>query len=97
MNLNADNSFIRLLSTEKDILLKILSEVDESSISSLGQSCLSIYRILFESGVWEDLIARWSMRAGLGDNLYDWNKRGAFNYEFEVLEKLEKLSSRYEV
>ena len=94
MSLNSDNSFIILLNTEKDILLKILSQLDESTISSLGQSCLSIHRIFSESGVWEDLLQRWSVRAGLGPNLYDWKNRVPINYEFEMLEKLEKMSSR---
>ena len=94
MDQNTESSFLNLLNTEEDILLRILSELSESDIKSLGQTCLSIHDMFSECGVWEDLIARWCIRAKLGDNCYDWKIRLGTSYEFEVLDKLEMLASR---
>ena len=94
MNKNTENSFLNLLNTEKDILLRILSELSESEIKSLGETCLAIHDMFYESGVWQDLIDRCCLRAKLGHNCYDWKRRLGTTYEFEVLDKLEMLTSR---
>ena len=95
MNLNSDNSFINLLYTEKDVLLKILKKLPTSTILSLGKSCLAIYGMFQDCGVWDDLVQRWSLSSGLGYNHYDWEGRLGTSYDFEVVEKLALLTSRY--
>ena len=95
-NGNNNNCFINLLSTEPDILLKILSELSYADILSLGRTSLIIHDLFLKCGVWEDLIQRWSIRSKLGPNRYEWSRRMMrTEYQFDVLDRLEKLRSRF--
>ena len=92
---NTNNCFINLLNTEPDILLKILSELSHADILSLGRTSLIIHNLFLQCGVWEDLIKRWSIRSKLGTNRYDWRRRMVTEYQFEVLDRLERLKSMF--
>ena len=92
---NTSNCFINLLRTEPDILLKILSELSYEDILYLGRTSLIIHNLFLQCGVWDDLIQRWSIRSKLGPNCYDWSRRVVTEYQFEVLDRLERLTSRF--
>ena len=87
--------FINLISTEPDILLKILAQLSHTDILSLGRTSLIIHVLFSQCGVWGDLIQRWSIRSKLGINHYDWNRRMVTDYQFDLLEMLERLVGRF--
>ena len=50
---NEKNVFLKLLSTEQDILYKIISELETETIVSLGHTCKKCKRIFIQFGVWK--------------------------------------------
>ena len=50
---NEENVFLKLLSTEQDILYKIISELKTETIVSLGHTCKKCKRIFIQFGVWK--------------------------------------------
>ena len=54
---NEENVFLKLLSTEQDILYKIISELETETIVSLGHTCKKCKRIFIQFGVWK----RWML------------------------------------
>ena len=59
-NLNQENLFLLVLSSEQDILDKILSKLDKRTILALGHCCQESKNIFYKFGVWQRLVKHYS-------------------------------------
>merc|ERR1712227_968066 len=93
---NEENVFLKLLSTEQDILYKIISELETETIVSLGHTCKKCKRIFIQFGVWKRILSEWKMNIGLG-NGYDFSKRMETNDDDLILQRLKLMKERYRI
>ena len=92
--MNSENRLLTVLATEQDILDRIVTDLDTSSLRALDRTCQRSRDILRQFFVWERIVERHSEDRGL---VYDWGTRMNQTDYQEILTSLENLDKAWTI